>query len=82
MQVPNAVYTIFAGLSLASPIMPVQEAREAERPNFVLIIADDMGYADCGANGHKTIKTPNIPRIGGRTKRLRPVGARPQRAAP
>src|SRR5687767_10997841 len=29
-------------------------------PNFVLIIADDMSWEDCGAYGHKGIRTPNL----------------------
>ena len=29
-------------------------------PNIVLIIADDMGWDDCGAYGHPSIRTPNI----------------------
>ena len=32
----------------------------AERPNLVLIIADDMNWDDCGAYGHPAIRTPNI----------------------
>nr|WP_087149636.1 sulfatase [Mariniblastus fucicola] len=31
-----------------------------ERPNLVLIIADDMNWDDCGAYGHPSIRTPNI----------------------
>ena len=34
-----------------------------ERPNIVLIIADDMAWDDCGVYGHPTIKTPNIDRL-------------------
>ena len=34
-----------------------------ERPNIVLIIADDMNWDDCGAYGHPSIKTPNIDRL-------------------
>ena len=33
------------------------------RPNFVLIIADDMSWDDCGAYGHTKIQTPNIDRL-------------------
>jgi N-sulfoglucosamine sulfohydrolase len=31
-----------------------------EKPNIILIIADDMNWDDCGAYGHPAIKTPNI----------------------
>ncbi|WP_261342957.1 sulfatase family protein [Rosistilla ulvae] len=33
------------------------------RPNFVLVIADDMNWDDCGAYGHPSIRTPNIDRL-------------------
>ena len=29
-------------------------------PNIVLLVADDMGYADIGIHGSKDIPTPNI----------------------
>ena len=35
----------------------------AERPNFIIFIADDMAWDDCGAYGHETIRTPNIDRL-------------------
>jgi N-sulfoglucosamine sulfohydrolase len=31
-----------------------------EPPNFVIFVADDMAWEDCGAYGHPTIRTPNI----------------------
>jgi len=33
------------------------------KTNFILIIADDMAWDDCGAYGHPTLKTPNIDRL-------------------
>lgn len=32
-------------------------------PNFIIFVADDMAWEDCGAYGHPTIKTPNIDRL-------------------
>ena len=34
-----------------------------DRPNIVLIIADDLGCDDCGPYGHRTIQTPNLDRL-------------------
>jgi arylsulfatase A len=34
--------------------------RDSDKPNFVLIVADDLGYGDIGCYGHKINKTPNI----------------------
>jgi arylsulfatase A-like enzyme len=49
---------------------PAAPATAGERPNVVLIVADDMGFADVGFNGCTDIKTPNIDRLASSGVRL------------
>jgi len=35
----------------------------ANKPNFIIIFADDLGYGDLGIFGHPTIKTPNLDKM-------------------
>lgn len=35
----------------------------SQKPNIVFFLIDDLGYADCGFNGGKEIKTPNIDKL-------------------
>ena len=35
----------------------------SRKPNFVLIVADDLGYGDIGCFGHKTNKTPHLDKM-------------------
>ena len=39
------------------------EKTKTSKPNFIVILADDMGYGDMGAFGHPTIKTPNLDKM-------------------
>ncbi|MBX2818632.1 MAG: sulfatase [Rhodothermaceae bacterium] len=40
-----------------------QQSSDPERPNLVLIIADDMAWDDVGAYGHPHIRTPYLDRL-------------------
>ncbi len=39
------------------------QAATPQRPNIVIIYADDLGYGDVGCNGAVKIRTPNIDRL-------------------
>lgn len=38
----------------------ISESSFATSPNILFIVADDMGYADCGVQGCKDVPTPNL----------------------
>ena len=50
-------------------VVPAQSAR-ATQPNVVLIITDDMGWADHGSYGATDIRTPNLDRLAAEGLRL------------
>ena len=41
----------------------VHQTGQTQRPNIVLIVSDDVGYADIGAYGSRDIPTPHIDRV-------------------
>ena len=53
----------FILLNIAFPssrILANEKYKETKRPNFVLIVIDDLGYGDLGIYGNKVHHTPNI----------------------
>ncbi|MEQ9412019.1 MAG: sulfatase-like hydrolase/transferase [Fuerstiella sp.] len=50
--------------------MALQEAGAADRPNIVIILADDLGYGDVGCYGATKLQTPNIDRLAKEGRRF------------
>lgn len=38
-------------------------AADLDRPNFIIFVADDMSWDDCGPYGNPNVKTPNLDRL-------------------
>jgi arylsulfatase A len=50
-------------LLLLSVLAPLHVTQAAPKPNFIVILADDLGYGDLGCYGAKDIATPHIDRM-------------------
>jgi arylsulfatase A-like enzyme len=60
-----AVRVLAASAILLTIFFVVRQMGDGQprRPNIVLIVSDDLGYADIGVYGSRDIPTPNIDRI-------------------
>lgn len=55
--------TLLTGLLSLLTLAPIHPSEVRNRPNVVLIIADDMAWDDCGAFGNPKVRTPNIDKL-------------------
>ncbi len=49
---------------------PLLKAAQKDKPNVILVITDDQGYGDLGANGNTMIHTPNMDALWSQSTRL------------
>lgn len=55
---------LFSVVALTFIFSPTTQARDAQdKPNLIVIFADDLGYGDLSCYGHPTIRTPNLNRM-------------------
>lgn len=56
---------ILASALLLAPVPAAAAAPPAAKPNILVIVSDDHGYADVGFHGCKDIPTPHLDRLAG-----------------
>lgn len=65
MKSPTARFLTSLLALLASHALPAA----TQKPNFVIIFCDDMGYGDAACYGHEKIKTPHLDRMAAEGQR-------------
>ena len=58
--IASALVTLLAAFAAT---IHAADKQPAAKPNIVFLLIDDLGFADCGFNGGKDIRTPNIDRL-------------------
>jgi len=66
----NSVILWLIAITCCSLPRQAATAADAKRPNFVIFLADDMGWGDPACFGHPIIKTPNLDRFAKEGLRL------------
>ena len=68
-----AAVTVSASMGFSAETTADKETPERQlelRPNFVVVLCDDLGYGDLACYGHKVIKTPHLDRFAKESLKL------------
>ncbi len=64
------IRTLVLAACLIASTVPDGMAAEPKRPNVIILLTDDQGYADLSCHGHPFLKTPNIDKVHDQSIRL------------
>ncbi len=56
----NSIIVLLTVLSLLISCRTLNKRKQLQKPNIILVMADDQGWGDTGYNGHPFVKTPNL----------------------
>jgi len=63
-------FWMFGLLLIVGPVSVSGAEQTAQKPNVIVILADDLGYQDLGCYGHPSIRTPVLDRLAAEGVRL------------
>jgi hypothetical protein len=66
------LFVLALTLSACAPTAPTEptSATKADRPNVLVILTDDQGYGDVGANGNDQVRTPHLDALAAESVRM------------
>ena len=67
---PNRPIMTFLCAATLAVLAGFGRAAEADRPNILFILADDLGWSDVGCYGQQRWHTPHIDRLASEGMRL------------